>query len=101
MRAYIRERLALAFRVFAAHGMEEGAAGHLTVRDSVDRNTFWVNPLGIPFDLMTVSDLLRIDHKGKILEGGKPDAQFYNSAAYVIHAAVHHARSDANAVCHS
>ncbi|TIA87108.1 hypothetical protein E3P99_03388 [Wallemia hederae] len=101
LRAYLKERLALAFRVFAQHGLEEGASGHLTVRDNIDRDTFWVNPFGVPFEMMTVSDLLRIDHAGVVVEGGRPDAQYYNSAAYVIHAAVHHARPDANAVCHS
>ncbi|TIC21606.1 arad-like aldolase/epimerase [Wallemia mellicola] len=101
LRQYIKERLALAFRFFAAHGMEEGASGHLTVRDCIDSNTFWVNPFGVPFEMMTASDLLRIDHSGRIVEGGKPDRQYYNSAAYVIHAAVHYARPDANAVCHS
>lgn len=81
--------------------MEEGAAGHLTVRDSVNRDMFWVTPFGVPFELMTASDLLLIDHRGKIVEGGKPDLQYYNSAAFVIHAAIHSARPDANAVCHS
>ncbi|TIB76427.1 arad-like aldolase/epimerase [Wallemia mellicola] len=100
-REYIKERLALAFRVMAQNGLDEGAAGHLTVRDSLDGSTFWVNPFGVPFDTMTVTDLLRIDHTGAIIEGGRSDQMFYNEAAYVIHAAVHSARPDANAVCHS
>lgn len=50
---------------------------------------------------MEASDLLLIDHQGRICDGGKPDRQRYNSAAFVIHAKVHHERPNANAVCHS
>jgi ribulose-5-phosphate 4-epimerase/fuculose-1-phosphate aldolase len=50
---------------------------------------------------MEASDLLRIDHHGKIVEGGKPDRQYYNTAAFIIHAKVHSERPNANAVCHS
>ena len=36
-------------------------------------SAFWVNPYGVAFNLMTVSDLLLVDHDGNILEGtGKP-----------------------------
>lgn len=38
-----------------------------------------VTPFGKQFALMTSSDLLLIDHSGKIVAGGKPDRQFYNS----------------------
>lgn len=38
------EHLAGAFRVFARKGFTEGAAGHITVRDTVDPDTFWINP---------------------------------------------------------
>lgn len=65
-----------------------GVAGHITVRDPGDPSHFWyvcfhaqvrrmpfiifrVNPFGVPFALMTVSDLLLIDHKGEIIGGGK------------------------------
>lgn len=31
-RQYLKVRLALAFRIFAKHGFDEGVAGHITVR---------------------------------------------------------------------
>lgn len=37
-----------------------------------DCSTFWLNPFGVSFELMTVEDLLRIDHDGNVIEGGKP-----------------------------
>lgn len=44
------EHMAGAFRVFARKGYTEGASGHISVRDPVDTDTFWINPL-VPFTL--------------------------------------------------
>lgn len=38
------EHMAAAFRVFARKGFTEGTAGHISVRDPVQPNTFWINP---------------------------------------------------------
>lgn len=38
------EHMAGAFRVFARKGFTEGTSGHISVRDPVDLNTFWINP---------------------------------------------------------
>lgn len=38
------EHMAGAFRVFARRGFTEGTAGHISVRDPIDPNTFWINP---------------------------------------------------------
>ncbi|WRT66089.1 uncharacterized protein IL334_003042 [Kwoniella shivajii] len=100
-REYVKERLALAYRVIAREGLCEGASGHLTSRDPVDRECFWVNPYGLHFSRMTASDLLLIDHHGKIVMGGKPHQQRYNAAAFVIHSAIHAARPEVDSVCHA
>jgi ribulose-5-phosphate 4-epimerase/fuculose-1-phosphate aldolase len=49
---------------------------------------------------MKVSDLILIDHNGTVIEGGSSGKK-YNQAAFVIHAAIHHARPDIVAICHS
>ncbi|KAH8930189.1 arad-like aldolase/epimerase [Atractiella rhizophila] len=100
-RAHKLQRLALAFRVFAKLGFDEGVAGHLTLRDPIDTDCFWVNPFGVPFAHMTVSDLLKVDHQGNIVGGGRPDLQLYNRAAFAIHSRIHMARPDVHAACHS
>ncbi|OCF31009.1 hypothetical protein I316_07280 [Kwoniella heveanensis BCC8398] len=100
-REYVKQRLALAYRVIAREGMCEGASGHLTSRDPIDRDCFWVNPYGLHFSRMTASDLLMVDHHGKIVMGGKPDRQRYNAAAFVIHSAIHAARPDVDSVVHA
>jgi len=42
------EHMAGAFRVFSRKGFTEGTAGHISVRDPVDTNTFWINPCVAP-----------------------------------------------------
>lgn len=42
-RDYIKGRLAGAYRIFGHYGLNEGLAGHITVRDPVEPETFWVN----------------------------------------------------------
>ena len=84
-----KERLALAYRVFGQLGYDEGVAGHLTYRDPILKDHFWVNPFGLNFRHMTVSDLLLIGPAGKIKAGGKPELQYYNAAAFAIHHAIH------------
>lgn len=70
-RAYLKHRLALAFRIFAQFGFAEGVAGHITVRDPVDPSSFWVNPFGMHFSMIRDEDLIRVDHEGKVVDGGK------------------------------
>ncbi|ORY62957.1 class II aldolase and Adducin domain-containing protein [Pseudomassariella vexata] len=98
-RQYLKERLALAFRIFAKLGYDEGVAGHITVRDPVEPTTFWVNPFGVAWPLLRASDLIRVDNSGEIIDGGV--VRILNTAAYMIHHAIHTARPEINCVAHS
>jgi ribulose-5-phosphate 4-epimerase/fuculose-1-phosphate aldolase len=92
-----KQKLAAALRLFARFGFDEGVAGHLTVRDPEHADRFWVNPFGMYFGHIRVSDLIQVDHEGNVVEGSQP----VNAAAFAIHSRVHAARPDANAACHS
>ena len=98
-REYLKGRLAAAFRIFGKYGFDEGVAGHITLRDPVDPTTFWVNPFGVAFSLIKKSDLIQVDHSGKIIAGG--DVKLLNAAAFMIHGAVHEARPDVMCAAHS
>lgn len=74
-------------------------AGHITLRDPVDPSTFWVNPFGRAFSLMKASDLIQVDHHGKVIAGG-PN-RMLNAAAFMIHSAIHAARPDVMCAAHS
>jgi ribulose-5-phosphate 4-epimerase/fuculose-1-phosphate aldolase len=98
-REYLKGRLTLAFRIFGKLGFDEGVAGHITLRDPVDPHTFWVNPFGVAFSLIKKSDLILVDHTGKVVDGGP--CRLLNTAAYMIHSAIHKARPDVLCAAHS
>ncbi|KAH8800625.1 class II aldolase/adducin N-terminal [Xylogone sp. PMI_703] len=98
-RAYQKGRLALAFRIFAKNGFDEGVAGHITLRDPVHPDCFWVNPFGVSWNYMKASDLILVNSQGEVIDGGP--VRLLNTAAYMIHHAVHTARPDVNCVAHS
>ena len=96
-RTHRKQRLAAAFRLFSKFGFDEGVAGHITARDPEHTDTFWVNPFGVHFSHIKVSNLIRVDHSGATVEGTLP----VNAAAYAIHSRIHKARPDAVAAAHS
>jgi ribulose-5-phosphate 4-epimerase/fuculose-1-phosphate aldolase len=96
-RLHRKQRLAAAFRLFARYGFDEGVAGHITARDPEHPDHFWVNPFGMYFGHIHVSDLLLVNHKGEVVEGSRP----VNAAAFAIHSQIHRARPDVVAAAHA
>jgi ribulose-5-phosphate 4-epimerase/fuculose-1-phosphate aldolase len=96
-RRHRKERLAGALRTFGRFGFGEGVAGHITVRDPEFGDHFWVNPFGMSFRHVSVSDLILVNHSGEVVYGSRP----VNRAAFVIHAAIHQARPDVVAAAHA
>jgi ribulose-5-phosphate 4-epimerase/fuculose-1-phosphate aldolase len=96
-RQHRKERLAAGFRLFSKFGFEEGVAGHITARDPIEPNTFWVNPFAVPFAHVSVSKLIRVNDTGQVVEGDYA----VNEAAFCIHSRVHEARPDVVAAAHS
>ena len=96
-RRHRKERLAAGFRLFSKFGFEEGIAGHITARDPERLDHFWVNPFGMAFAQIGVSDLVLVNDQGDVVEGDGG----VNRAAFAIHSAVHAARPDVIAAAHA
>jgi ribulose-5-phosphate 4-epimerase/fuculose-1-phosphate aldolase len=96
-RRHRKERLTAALRLFGRFGFEEGVAGHITARDPEYTDHFWVNPFGMSFKHIRVSDLLLVNHAGQVVQG----RHRVNTAAFAIHSAVHEARPDVMGAAHS
>jgi len=96
-RLHRKQRLAAAFRLFGRFGFDEGVAGHITARDPELLDHFWVNPFGMSFGHIRVSDLILVNDRGEVVEGAQP----VNAAAFAIHSQVHQARPDVVAAAHS
>jgi ribulose-5-phosphate 4-epimerase/fuculose-1-phosphate aldolase len=96
-RLHRKQRLAAALRLFAQYGFDEGIAGHITVRDPEHLDHFWVNPFGLYFGHIRVSDLILVNDAGEVVEGDR----LVNRAAFAIHSQIHAARPDVLAAAHS
>jgi ribulose-5-phosphate 4-epimerase/fuculose-1-phosphate aldolase len=96
-RQHRKERLVVALRLFGKFGFEEGVAGHITARDPEWTDHFWVNPFGMSFKTIKVSDLILVNDEGHVVQGH----HHVNAAAFAIHSQIHAARPDVVAAAHS
>ena len=91
------ERLAGVCRVFGRLGYSEGLLGHVTVRDPEHPDRFWINPVGVSFRQVRVSHLVQVSHDGTVVSGERP----INPVGFRLHASLHAARPEVDAVCHA
>lgn len=96
-RRHRKERLVAACRAFAIHNLDYGFAGHLTIRDPERPELYWTNPMAVHFSQVKVSNLILVDHEGRVVEGDYA----VNRAGFILHANVHEANPDIIAMCHA
>jgi len=96
-RLHRKQQLVAAFRLFGKFGFDEGVAGHITARDPEKTDHFWVNPMGVSFKQIKMSDLLLVDHQGNVVAG----QGMLNGAAFTIHSHIHAARPEVVAAAHA
>tara|TARA_B100001093_G_scaffold7545_1_gene7367 strand:+ start:1210 stop:1983 length:774 start_codon:yes stop_codon:yes gene_type:complete len=90
--------LAAAFRLVDLYGWSDMLATHLSARIPGPNEHFLINPVGMMFEEMTASCLVKVDIDGNILS----ESEFgINPAGYTIHSAVHMGRKDAGCVMHT
>ena len=95
------EHMAGAFRIFARHGYTEGLSGHISVRDPIVEEAFWINPLGVHFGMLKASDMVLVHLRTGEILGGGARRRTVNATGFHIHAAIHSARPDVHAICHA
>ena len=93
----LRQDLAALYRMAAHFGWDDLLATHISARVPGNDDAFLINPLGLMFDEVTASNLVKVNGDGEILGHS---AYGINRAGFVIHSAVHRARPDAACVIH-
>ena len=91
----LRVELAAAYRLFAYYGWVEAIYNHLTVEVKEDdgSKSYLINPLGLRFDEITASSLVKIDVEGNIIHPGVTgDLLNINRAGWIIHGGIHQSR---------
>jgi len=97
--ARIRRDLAACYRLVALYGWEDMLATHISARlpQEHGEECFLINPLGLMFDEITASSLIKVSMDGEVLQETPYQV---NRAGYVIHSAVLAARPDVNCAIH-
>jgi len=101
LRAVRKWECALGYRILAGRRWVYTGAGHVSARDPILTDHFWVLGFGVPFSEARVQDLVLMSPEGEVVEG--PSGLSVNHAAYFIHQPILAARPDiASAVhCHT
>jgi len=89
--------LAALYRLVALHGWDDFLFTHLSARVPGPEHHFLINPMGLCFDEITASSLVKVNTEGeKVIDSPYE----INPAGFTIHSAVHMAREDAMFVMH-
>ncbi|MBA3053993.1 MAG: class II aldolase/adducin family protein [Sphingomonadales bacterium] len=91
-----RVDLAACYRLIALHGWDDLIATHISARVP-GTHDFLINRIGLTFEEITASNLVRVDLDGTVTEGS--DARI-NPAGFTIHSAIHAGRGDVGCVIH-
>ena len=82
-RAYLKWEVALGYRIFGKMRWGQLGDGHISARDPILRDHFWVLAYGVPFSAATVNLLSLVGPDGTVVDG--PSGNGVNLAAYHIH----------------
>jgi ribulose-5-phosphate 4-epimerase/fuculose-1-phosphate aldolase len=94
----VRVDLAAAYQLAAIFKWTDLIYTHFSARVP-GSDDFLINAYGLMFDEITASNLVKIDHHGKVLDD--PLDLGYNEAGFVIHGCMHEARPEINCVIHT
>ena len=94
-----RVNLAACYRAAAQFRMTDLIYTHISARVPGPEHHFLINAFGLLWDEITASNLVKVTLDGEIVDD--PTGSGINRAGYVIHSAVHRARSDVQCVIHT
>ncbi|KAG8180324.1 hypothetical protein JTE90_028871 [Oedothorax gibbosus] len=95
----LRCKLAACYRLVDINGWSENIYNHITVRVCEDLEHFLLNPFGLQYPEVTASSLIKVDMQGNVIDPGTTSFNF-NRAGFVLHSAIHAARSDVRCCIH-
>jgi ribulose-5-phosphate 4-epimerase/fuculose-1-phosphate aldolase len=94
----VRLELAALYRAFDWLGWTELIYNHITAKVPGPEHHYLINPYGLWYNEVTASNLVKVNLAGQPVDGSKYPV---NIAGFIIHSAVHAARSDAHCIIHT
>jgi ribulose-5-phosphate 4-epimerase/fuculose-1-phosphate aldolase len=95
-----RVDLAACYRLVHHYRMDDLVYNHISARVPGEEGHFLINAYGMTYDEITASSLVKIDFDGKIVQDSGTGYGI-NLAGFVIHSAIHRARTDVACVIHT
>jgi ribulose-5-phosphate 4-epimerase/fuculose-1-phosphate aldolase len=98
-----RVDLAACYRLVHHYGMDDLVYNHISARIPGTEH-FLLNPMGLMYDEICASSLIKVDLEGNVLWAPEFPAGLgykFNPAGYVIHSAVHAAKPNIHCVIHT
>ena len=95
-----RVDLAACCRLVDLYGMTDMLGNNVTARVPGEPDHLLINPLGLLYDEVTASSVIKIDMDGNVVSD-RLGSHGVNQAGFVIHGAMHKARADVNCVIHT
>lgn len=93
----VRRDLAAAYRLAARFGWTDTVYTHLSATLPGEPGVYLLNRFGLLFSEITASNLVKVDVRGKVVDGSGARV---NPSGFAIHGCVHAARPDAACVIH-
>ena len=95
----VRCDLAAAYQVFAMFGWTHLIHTHITAKVPGDEDHFLINRLGLLWEEITASSLVKVDADGGIIDHGSTESTI-NPAGFKIHSAIHLSERAADWIMH-
>ncbi len=89
--------LAACYRLADRFGFSDIIWNHITAKIPGIADQFLINRMGLRYDEISASNLIKVDGEGKVLDG--PDD--VNVTGFIIHSAIHQARPDLQVIFHT
>lgn len=89
----MRAQVAVAVRLLTAEGLMD-FNGHLSVRAADNPEHILINPRHVSRNVLTARDIVRVDLRGKPIDGGEPPSET------PIHTAIYRQRKDVVSIAH-
>lgn len=93
----VRVDLAAAYRLAAQRGWDDTVYTHLSASVPGEPGVYLLNRFGLRFDEITASNLVKVDTRGRVVDGSGARV---NPSGFAIHGCIHAARPEIECVVH-
>ncbi len=101
LRLHRRKQTAIGYRILGSYGWGSTGDGHISARDPERHDHFWMSRYGVPFNQVTLDDIVLVDPDGHVVDAPGGLDTGINTAGYNIHWPLHEARPDVISACHT